>query len=202
VIQSLLSLLHTVWEYLGQMAWLALPVGLGFFFLYPIRKRRLEKLALGSGLVREVGLMLFVMSIFAIVSVTLRPPGGWGAPLPDRVSPWENVNFIPFRMFQVYKAYWRWGNLRYIIINFLGNMMVFLPLGFFPALLFRRERWWRSVLVGGGISVFVECGQYFLMRQSDVDDVLLNTLGALAGYWLFLLLRRLCPEQCRAFRCH
>jgi glycopeptide antibiotics resistance protein len=80
-------------------------------------------------------------------------------------------------------------------------MLVFLPLGFFPALLFRKARWWRSVLIGGGISTFVEFGQFFLMRQSDIDDVLLNALGALLGYWTFLLLRKIAPTTTSRFQC-
>ena len=147
-------------------------------------------------------MILFVMTVFSILAVTLRPPMGWGSPLPSRGGdPWDNVNLIPFRMFRIYKAYYGWGKYIYIIINFLGNMLVFFPLGFFPALLFRRERWWRSVLVGGGISVFVEFGQYFLMRQSDIDDVILNTIGALCGFWVFLLLKRFIPGLVSKFRC-
>ena len=147
-------------------------------------------------------MILFVITVFSILAVTLRPPMGWGNPLPSRHGdPWDNVNLILFRMFRIYKACYRLGDLRYIVINFLGNILVFLPLGFFPALLFQKERWWRSALVGGGISVFVECGQYFLMRQTDIDDVILNTLGALCGYWVFLLLRRLFPTFISKFRC-
>lgn len=183
------------------MAVLALPIAMVFFLLTPWRQQRLRKQGLKSGTAREVCLLLFVMSVCGILSVTLRPPTGWGTPLPEKLDVWENVNLIPFKMFRIYGFYFRWGNFLYILINFIGNMLVFLPLGFFPALLFRKPKWWRSVLVGGGISVFVEFGQFFLMRQSDIDDVILNALGALLGYWTFLLLRKFAPITTSRFQC-
>ena len=199
--ETLVSLCRATWDYLGQMAVLALPVAAVFFLLTPWRQQRLRRLGLHSGIAREVCILLFVMSVCGILSVTLRPPFGWGSPLPEKKDVWENINLIPFKMFRTYGCYIRWGNLLYILINFVGNMLVFLPLGFFPALLFRKAKWWRSVLVGGGISVFVEFGQFFLMRQSDIDDVILNALGALLGYWVFLLLRKLAPVTTSRFQC-
>ena len=199
--ETLIALCRSTWDYLGQMAVLAVPMGLGFLLLRPWRQRRLRRLALESGTAREICLLLFVMSVGSILAVTLRPTVGWCAPLPEKTELWENLNLIPFRMFRIYGYYFRWHNFLYIIINFIGNMLVFLPLGFFPALLFRNNRWWRSVLVGGGISVFVECGQFFLMRQSDIDDVILNALGALLGYWIFLLLRKIAPITTSRFQC-
>lgn len=191
------ELLRAVWDYLGQMAVLAVPAAMAFLCFLPCRRLRLKDMGLRSGIAREVGMLLFVMTVFSILSVTLRPPMGWGSPLSgDRAKP----NLVPFYMLRIYKTYFGWGDFLYIIINFLGNMLVFLPLGFFPALLFRKASWWRSALVGCAISVFVECGQYFLMRQSDIDDVILNTMGALMGYWVYLLLRRLLPGFMGRFR--
>lgn len=199
--ETLIALCRSTWEYLGQMAVLAVPVGLVFYLLTPLRQRRLKRLGLTSGKAREICLLLFVMSICGILSVTLRPPAGWGTPLPEKKEMWENLNLIPFRMFRIYGYYFRWGNFLYILINFIGNMLVFLPLGFFPVLLFRKAHWWRSVLVGGGISLLVESGQFFLMRQCDIDDVILNALGALLGYWTFLLLRKIAPITTSRFQC-
>ncbi len=194
-------LLRNILSYLGQMSILAIPGALGYFIFLPGRQGRLRDRNLRSGTIREAAMLLFVMTVCSILAVTLRPPGGWGDPLPVRTDPWENVNLTPLHMIPVYRAYLRLGYHVDFIINLLGNVLVFSPLGFLPALLFRKASWWRSVLVGGGISVLVECGQYFLMRQSDVDDVLLNALGALVGYWLFLLLRTCCSGFAEQFRC-
>ena len=42
-------------------------------------------------------------------------------------------------------------------------------------------------------SVFIETVQVFLARMVDIDDVILNTLGGVIGYVLFLLLRKIAP---------
>ena len=199
--ETLIALCRSTWDYLGQMAVLAVPMGLGFLLLRPWRQRRLRRLALESSTAREICLLLFVMSVGSILAVTLRPTVGWCAPLPEKTELWENLNLIPFRMFRIYGYYFRWHNFLYIIINFIGNMAVFIPIGLFPALLFRKAKWYRSTLIGCAFSVFIEVSQYFVMRQTDIDDVILNTLGALWGYWLYLLMKRLFPVFTFKFQC-
>ena len=90
--------------------------------------------------------------------------------------------------------------IRTLILMGIFGLAVFVPLGFFPALLFRNANWRRSALVGLGTSVLVEVGQYFLMRSTDIDDVILNTLGALCGFWLYLLLNRFAPHLTQRFQ--
>ena len=68
----------------------------------------------------------------------------------------------------------------------LGNLSMFAPLGFFPALLWDGPGWRKALLTG-------VCSSLFVGRNSDINDLILNRLGALCGYWAFLLLRRLAP---------
>ena len=46
-----------------------------------------------------------------------------------------------------------------------------------------------TVLSGFSLSLLIEASQLLNNRRTDVDDLILNTLGALLGYCLFLLLR-------------
>ena len=71
------------------------------------------------------------------------------------------------------------------LINFFGNLAMFIPIGFFSALLFRNATLKRSAIIGFGMSTFIEFAQYFIMRNTAVDDIILNTLGAAIGYMLF-----------------
>ena len=201
----------TVAEYLLQMAVLAVPAAVVFLCFWPYRQRAINAMGLKTSLLREAALVIFVMTIFGNLAVTLKPtlvwestPGVWGdlTLFIERPNMMTNVNLTPFYMFRIYKASYGLGDLMYIIINFLGNMAVFIPMGLFPALLFREARWYRSALVGCGLSVFIEVSQYFLMRQTDIDDVILNTLGALWGYWLYLLMKRFFPVFTAKFQCH
>ena len=76
------------------------------------------------------------------------------------------------------------------LINFFGNLAIFVPIGFFPALLFRDANWKRSAIIGFGMSALIELAQYFIMRNVAVDDIILNTAGAICGYLLYLFIRK------------
>ena len=83
----------------------------------------------------------------------------------------------------------------------LANIGIFVPIGFFPALLWRGWRWWKSLLLGLGSSLTIEFIQFFIGRNTDIDDVTLNTAGAMLGYWLFCLSRTLFPRLISRFQC-
>ena len=84
---------------------------------------------------------------------------------------------------------------------FLGNVGMFLPIGFFTALLWRRGNLWRSTLVGFLASLSIETIQLFIDRGTDLDDLILNTVGAAVGYLLYWLLRAAVPGFTAKFTC-
>ena len=62
------------------------------------------------------------------------------------------------------------------------------------------ERFWKVLVLGCGLSVFIETAQLLLPRGTDIDDVWLNTLGAALGYGVFALIRKGFPKilpRCR-----
>jgi len=78
--------------------------------------------------------------------------------------------------------------------NTLGNIALFLPLGFLLPLTFARLRSLTRVLaIAFCLSLSIETIQFFLRfvgndRAVDIDDVLLNTLGACLGFVVYKLL--------------
>jgi glycopeptide antibiotics resistance protein len=92
-------------------------------------------------------------------------------------------------MFDSYEVAWRdWyynGSARYFTTNILGNLVLFIPFGYFGKLTGRRH----IVVLGLFFSVLVEAAQYPLGRWTDVDDVILNTLGTALGLGLAVLWR-------------
>ena len=79
------------------------------------------------------------------------------------------------------------GWQRLAIVNLLGNVLMFLPLGFFPPLLWKGLRkLWKMLLGGTVIIVCVELIQLFcLVGKCDVDDLILNLVGIAVGYGLY-----------------
>ena len=112
------------------------------------------------------------------------------------------VNLIPFVIFrQTAIEVFRYGHVSYFLVNFVGNILIFLPLGLLPPLLWKKmERLWKAALLGCGVSVCIELTQLLLPRGTDIDDVWLNTLGAALGYGVFAILRGAAPNllpRCR-----
>ena len=79
------------------------------------------------------------------------------------------------------------------LVQIVGNLLLLLPLGIYGPILWPRLRSVPGiVLAGAGLSALIEVGQLavatrygFPVRVSDVDDVILNTVGVLAGYLLW-----------------
>ena len=64
----------------------------------------------------------------------------------------------------------------YFLINFLGNIIMFMPFGLFIPYLWGISGK-KTILIGFSSSLFIEFCQLFLSRGTDVDDLILNTLG-------------------------
>lgn len=199
---------------LGKMLFLAVPAAIVFCCFYPYRKKALQAMKLKSSALREVGLVLFVMVIFSILALTLWPTYYWEKQgvnsvwgdlliLMERPSLTSELSLTPFSVFADYIEDLSKGPAMFFatLLNFFGNLLVFVPIGFFPVLLFRKVNWKHTLIIGFGMSLFIEVVQYFIMRNSAVDDVILNTAGAICGYFVYVLLRRWCPRFVAKFRC-
>ena len=211
-----MSITQTLWWYLGNIEdyfFQMLPcMGLAllcFLLLRPWRRRRLARLGLSSGPWREGGLLLFAMFAAGLAALTLFPAYFWTAgywhgvadgtrplfPAVDFSSQLQAVQRTPFQeIFRAFRGPW-------VMFLMLANIGIFAPVGFFPALLWRRWRWWKALLAGLAASVSIEFLQLFIDRSTDIDDVILNTTGALAGYWVFCLLRLAAPRLTKKFQC-
>lgn len=74
-------------------------------------------------------------------------------------------------------------------LNPLLNIAMFIPFGILLPLAFPRfQRWYQMLAAGVGASLLVETLQFLTGRgQADVDDLFCNTLGAMLGYCLCLI---------------
>jgi glycopeptide antibiotics resistance protein len=90
------------------------------------------------------------------------------------------VNWVPFRSI-IHD--WRNGGWGFVV-NFLGNLVAFLPMGLLPPLIrIRHTALWQVALFSLSISFAIEAGQFVSGRRvPDVDDLILNTLGGVLGY--------------------
>src|SRR4030095_406546 len=131
----------------------------------------------------------FLIYVFMVLTLTgyfllfneVASPGWWHK-VGHRIENKEHVNLHAFLMFKQFKITSR---------QVLGNSVLLLPLAIFiPLLSSRLSGFMRVLFLCLMVSVGIELMQLVTSYLStDIDDVILNTAGALVGYLLYLLLR-------------
>lgn len=207
----MLEVVSDVLRYVVQMLPMCLLALVVFLIVRPARLGRLKAHGLVSGAPREIVLCLFVLFCAGLAALTLFPANFWSgtgflqnplsyyptweqtmsslAYLPNMLTPFQEIRRALDHM-----SYWG-------LFMLLGNIIMFMPIGFFPALLWRKWRWRKSLLTGFCTSTAIEFIQFFIGRSTDIDDVILNTAGALIGFWIFCLLRAVFPNFTEKFQC-
>lgn len=99
---------------------------------------------------------------------------------------WSTSNFIPFKeMFR-----YEFGS-RLFFKNVIGNMIMFLPYGFFIGHFLRLDKKRMVVILITITSLTIELTQLKIGRVFDIDDILLNVLGGFIGFYIYLLVIKL-----------
>lgn len=102
-------------------------------------------------------------------------------------------NLIPFLEIHRFWVYREQIGIRNVFLNLAGNVIGFIPFGLALPIIFRRQVKGKTVvLLGMTMSVLVEAMQLIgRVGSCDVDDVILNTLGAFLGYIIYKAVRLL-----------
>ena len=141
----------------------------------------------------EIGLLIFTMYCAGVASQTVIPKlefGGSGMIVNEDLS--GEINLIPGIVFaDIYRECIQNGYWLYFVINFAGNICLFLPIGFGLPLLWKRITAGKTALIALGAALFIELGQLPQARGTDIDDLWLNVLGAVIGYLLYRLIIRI-----------
>ncbi|MEK4228175.1 VanZ family protein [Solibacillus sp. FSL H8-0538] len=149
-------------------------------------------------LVRELLLALFSLYAIAISSQTIIPHWSIGVDsetgklfVDMHLRQYKSYNFVPFSTIEMYfvgvgDTASQWSLIS--VYNLAGNVILFVPIGLFVPLLWQRWRTWLGILmVAIAVPFFIEFIQYFIGRSSDVDDLILNAVGIMWGYFVYKL---------------
>ena len=146
---------------------------------------------------REMQLLLVYICIVVVVRFTFCPFGkvdGKIQPLlfdRKRIFPlWLNLK--PFVYLFDYPT------RKEALLNLIGNITMFIPLGIiWPAVFKKLNTHGKVIAAGVGASLAVEILQLpFYARSTDIDDLILNSLGFLMGYGAYLLVKKLRRGKC------
>lgn len=99
-------------------------------------------------------------------------------------------NYIPFKTILPYLL----GNNGFLIgaLNIGGNIAFLIPIGFLLPLVFKGFDWKKSLVIAVLSGMSIELTQVVLnIGIFDIDDVVLNGLGVMVGFWLYLLFQKI-----------
>lgn len=169
------SIFNTTWP----MVFVSLVILISFRLSY-IYKNKVKIV-----LYKEIFLFFFafyILCLFQIVTST------------DISASYGN-NFIPFKEIMRYKIFSA-GFMK----NVVGNMLLFLPYGYFVGRYFSGKSKLLSIFLITLASVAIEYTQLSIGRVFDVDDIILNVTGGTIGYFLFLFSDNIYNNLPKVFR--
>ncbi|MBE6990551.1 MAG: VanZ family protein [Ruminococcaceae bacterium] len=140
---------------------------------------------------REAVLLLMYINLAVIIRFVFFPR----TLVAGHVQPlvFEMAAIFPLRINLVPLAHlFDYGSVRDTIWNVVGNAAMFIPSGIVLPIVYRKlNSFWKVVAAGASISLCIEILQLpFASRASDIDDLILNTLGVVVGYGIYAAIKR------------
>lgn len=134
--------------------------------------------------IRFIGKILFVFYIVFIIYFLIFSE--WYG----RTGVYEEYHYN-LELFKEIRRFWNYREqlgMFAVYTNLLGNVLIFVPFGFFLPMASKYRSFSSTVFYSFGLSLCVETFQLLSRVGSfDVDDILLNTVGGFVGYVLYVI---------------
>ena len=166
-------------------------IGLPCWLVFRLYRRRTSGQPLSAG--REILLLTAVVYLLCLAALTLTPNRNSRLRAEDRPGIELRPDLVTLTCSEASLP--GAPNARtFCVQNAAGNVMLFFPLGILLPLVWMRLRFWRGIQIAIALSIGIELLQYSSRawgsyRSADVNDVVLNGLGAFLGLALVSLLR-------------
>ena len=121
----------------------------------------------------EIFNLLFIIYILLLFELLTGTENSYGS----------GMNIIPFKEIMRYK----FGS-KMFIYNVLGNILIFVPFGYFISRYVKPKKVFPIIVDAIITSITVETVQLKIGRYFDIDDVMLNMVGAVLGYFVYIAL--------------
>ena len=144
------------------------------FFL--LRKKKIS-------LVKQLSWVCFVGIIFVILVAT----GLLDLFLGGVYSFNPPVHFLNLLPFSWIRETWSMGFLA-MISQVIGNVLMFVPFGFLLSVVFKTcQSPIKTLITVASFYFSIDFFKYFICRSADIDDLILNTLGGMLGFGMYLI---------------
>ena len=118
---------------------------------------------------KELFSLLFILYVMCLFEVVTLQDNNYGL-----------SNFIPFKEIFRYTI-----GSRLFIKNIIGNILLFLPYGYFAAYYLNSRKIFPIAILTFIVSLTIEIVQLNIGRTFDIDDVILNTCGGILGLFIY-----------------
>lgn len=139
---------------------------------------------------REVRLLLIYINLAVIIRFTFFPMSKVNGHIQPLI--FDIATAFPFRVNLIPLVnLFDYDSKRDLLLNVIGNMAMFIPSGIVLPLVYKRlDTFWKVLVTGAGISLCIEIIQLpFSVRATDIDDLILNTIGVIMGYGIYALVQ-------------
>lgn len=180
MLKPLSNTIQNVIEFTWPMIIISMVIMISFRICYLISKH--EKFIL----YKELSMLIFAIYILCLFQVVT---------FQDDVT-WSSNNFIPFKEIMRYDI-----TSRLFYKNVIGNLMMFLPFGFFTSFYLKSEKITLPILLTVIASVSIEIVQMSIGRVFDVDDIILNVIGGFCGFLIYRIIKAIgdqLPSFCKS----
>jgi glycopeptide antibiotics resistance protein len=131
-----------------------------------------QKLVIGN----EIMMLTFIVYILCLFQIVTS----------QDVSGVHGVNLTIFKELTRYQ----FGS-RLFIRNIVGNILMFIPFGFFTSYYLKLDKKRYIFYLALIVSIVIELIQLKIGRAFDVDDIILNMVGSLLGYFVYRLMDKI-----------
>ena len=159
------SLAHKVFNNIWPMlvVFIAVMILLRFFYL----QNHKEKFCFYKEFV-HLAAIIYIWLLFEILTMT-------------EINGTSGINLTPLSEILRYKVGTKMFNY-----NVFGNILIFIPFGYLIGEYVNPKNLWPVIITTLITSGVVEFVQLKIGRSFDIDDVILNVVGGLAGYLLYV----------------
>lgn len=133
---------------------------------------------------KEFSMLIFILYVTCLFEIVTIQDQNYGL-----------SNFVPFHEIFRYEI-----GSRLFIRNIIGNILLFLPYGYFVSEYLKSNKIWTIGFLTMIVSLTIEIVQLNIGRTFDIDDIILNTLGGLFGYLLYRLLEKIKVKLPKIFK--
>lgn len=162
---AFLDIYNNIWPMALIVLTIIISLRLSYIFLYRPKFNIYDEILMLS-------FIIYIMCLFYVVTFQDYGRG--------------NSNFIPFNEILRY-SFLSKGFIR----NIVGNLIMFVPFGFFTAYFLRVKRYHVPFIICMLVSMIIELTQTQIGRVFDIDDIILNVIGGIIGYLIYKILYKI-----------